>query len=136
LTLAADSSVSVPALVGDHEDHDLAEAALARADVTIAHTVAETYSVLTRLPPPRRLDGTAAAALIDSRLAARWITLDPDAYARALLRLAAHGVTGGAAYDGLIALTAAEHDAELVTLDRRATRTYRRLGVRFTLLGR
>jgi predicted nucleic acid-binding protein len=44
------------------------------------------------------------------------------------------GVSGGAVYDGLIALTAAHYEAELLTLDRRAERTYRRCGVRYRLL--
>ena len=135
MTLAYDSSVSIPALVEDHRHHEIAATAVAEADVTVAHTAAETYSVLTRLPFPLRLDGAAAAALIDARLPGRWIALDAGAYADALRRLAAHGVAGGMAYDGLIALTAANHDAGLVTLDARASRTYRRLGVRFSLLG-
>jgi predicted nucleic acid-binding protein len=37
-------------------------------------------------------------------------------------------------HDSLIALTALEHDLELLTRDRRAVRSYRVLGVRFTLL--
>ena len=39
------------------------------------------------------------------------------------------GVTGGAIYDGLIAVTARTHDATLVSLDQRASMTYARLGV-------
>jgi hypothetical protein len=44
-------------------------------------------------------------------------------------RFADAGVSGGAACDGLIALEAAAHDETLATLDGRAQRTYRRLGV-------
>lgn len=44
------------------------------------------------------------------------------------------GVSGGAAYDGLIASVAAEHDATLLTLDRRAIATYERFGASFLLL--
>lgn len=45
------------------------------------------------------------------------------------------GVSGGAVYDALIALTAAEHGAELLTRDRRAEETYRRCGAKYRLLG-
>ena len=49
-------------------------------------------------------------------------------------RLAAAGIGGGATYDGLIALTAIEHDLELLSRDRRAARTYGALGARFQLI--
>jgi predicted nucleic acid-binding protein len=45
------------------------------------------------------------------------------------------GVSGGAVYDALIALTAAEHEAELLSLDGRAEATYRRCGANYRLLG-
>jgi predicted nucleic acid-binding protein len=44
------------------------------------------------------------------------------------------GVSGGAVYDALIALTAAEHEAELLSLDG-AEATYRRCGANYRLLG-
>ena len=43
-------------------------------------------------------------------------------------------LTGGAAYDGVLALTAAAHRAELLTRDRRAATTHEALGVRYRLL--
>jgi predicted nucleic acid-binding protein len=62
------------------------------------------------------------------------VTLDAGDHANAPKRLALVGVKGGATYDGLIALTALEHDLELVSRDRRAARTYRALGARFRLI--
>jgi predicted nucleic acid-binding protein len=62
------------------------------------------------------------------------VALDADAHARAPERLAAAHVSGGATCDGLIALTALEHDLELLSRDRRAARTYSALGIRFQLL--
>jgi predicted nucleic acid-binding protein len=135
LRRAADSSVAIAALLADHEDHEKAERALRSTDATVAHAAIETYGVLTRLPPPRRVGREQAALLIDARLPADWLTLDGRAQAVMLRRLASEGVSGGASYDGLIALTALEHEAELLTLDRRATRAYVRLGVRFVLVG-
>jgi predicted nucleic acid-binding protein len=134
LTRAADSSVCIPALLEDHKHHPAAEAALSRTDVTIGHVALETYSVLTRLPPPLRMPVVQAAALLHRALPASWITLEGSTHAQALGRLAAAGVAGGGAYDGLIALTAAHNGAELLTLDARASRTYGRLGVAFKLL--
>jgi predicted nucleic acid-binding protein len=131
---AADSSITIAALVADHEAHGLAEDALEQCATTIAHVAIETYSVLTRLPPPRRLVSADAAALIDARLPSKRATLDADEHVQAPARLAAAGISGGATYDGLIALTALEHDLELVTRDRRAERTYRALAAPYRLL--
>jgi predicted nucleic acid-binding protein len=131
---AADSSVAIAAILADEEAHDLAEDALKQCTTTIAHVMAETYSVLTRLPPPRRLVNAEAAAIIDARLPATYATLDASMYAKAPARMAAAGVSGGATYDGLIALTALEHDLELLTRDKRAERTYRALNVPYQLL--
>jgi predicted nucleic acid-binding protein len=131
---AADSSVTIAALLNDHPAHDAAADALAECKTTIAHVAIETYSVLTRLPGPDRVDAKIAATVLDKRLAATYATLDADKYASAPARLAAAGVSGGATYDGLIALTALEHDLELITRDRRAERTYRALNVPYKLL--
>jgi predicted nucleic acid-binding protein len=134
VTAAADSSVAIAAILADHEAHDQAEDALRETDATIAHVAFETYSVLTRLPPPLQLTADTAASIVDVRLPHPWATLDAKAHASALAMLAAAHVSGGATYDGLIALTALEHDLELLSRDQRATRTYRALGVRFKLL--
>jgi predicted nucleic acid-binding protein len=134
VTLAPDSSIAIAALITDHEAHDVAERALAECTATIAHVAVETYSVLTRLPPPHRLDAATAAELIARRLPCERFTLDADCHAGAPLRLAGARVSGGATYDGLIALTALQHDLEIVSRDGRAERTYRSLGARLRLL--
>ncbi len=130
----ADSSIAIAAILADDEAHDLAEDALKRCTRTIAHVAVETFSVLTRLPHALRLKAPDAAAIVDARLPPTYVTLDANSYANAPARLAAAGVSGGATYDGLIALTALEHDLELVSRDRRAARSYRALDIRFTLL--
>jgi predicted nucleic acid-binding protein len=43
-------------------------------------------------------------------------------------------VAGGAAYDALVAATAAGHRAELLTCDRRALPVYERYGIRIRML--
>jgi toxin FitB len=134
VTQAVDSSVAIAAILADHDAHDVAEEALAKSASTIAHVASETYSVLTRLPAPLRLDAEIAARIVDERLPRSRVTLDADAHASAPATLASAHISGGSTYDGLIALTALEHDLELISRDRRAARTYRALGLRFQLL--
>jgi predicted nucleic acid-binding protein len=134
VSTAADTSIVLAALLADHEAHQAAAQALSACTMTIAHVALETYSVLTRLPPPHKVAPTTAATALQARLPAALLTLDANSYATAPSRMATAGVSGGAAYDGLIALTALEHDLELVSRDTRAARTYRALGVHFRLL--
>jgi predicted nucleic acid-binding protein len=131
---AADSSVTIAALLADHPAHESASEALAACEATIAHVAVEAYSVLTRLPAPHRVDAGTAATVLKERNSAVHVTLDPSEYAQAPTRLAASGVSGGATYDGLIALVVLEHDLELLTRDKRAVRTYRALDVAYQLL--
>lgn len=131
---APDTSVVIAALLTDHPAHEGASEALAICETTIAHVAAETYSVLTRLPAPHRAGASTAATALQERLPSTYLALDASNHAGAPSRLAAAGVSGGATYDGLIALTALEHDLELLSRDSRAARTYGALGARFQLL--
>lgn len=67
-------------------------------------------------------------------LAARFpepfLRLSEAAYRQFILGLTERGISGGAAYDALVAATAAAHGAELVTCDRRALPVYERYGLR------
>ena len=132
---AADSSVTIAALLDDHPAHDAAADALAACKATIAHVAIETFSVLTRLPAPNRAEPSIVVTALEERLPSAYVALDAGSYEQAPSRLTAAGVAGGLTYDGLIALTALEHEPELVSRDRRAARAYRALGVRCTLLG-
>jgi predicted nucleic acid-binding protein len=131
---APDSSVTIAALLADHSAHKTAADALARCKTTIAHAAIETYSVLTRLPAPHRVDAAAAATVLKARLPTTYATLEANTYPHVPARLAAAGVSGGATYDALIALTALEHDLELISRDKRAERTYRALNVPYELI--
>jgi hypothetical protein len=90
--------------------------------------------VLTRMPPPHRLEPAVVRDLLG-----QWFpparTLAPSASLSCSLveRCSECGVSGGAAYDALVGLTVAETAILLVTRDRRAARTYERVGVRFEL---
>jgi len=96
--------------------------------------LAETYAVLTRLPGDLRLDPADAATLIGERFAAS-LTLDAERFHTLPESLARLGIAGGAVYDALVALAAAEHGAELGTRDLRAKETYERVGARVALAG-
>lgn len=60
--------------------------------------------------------------------------LSEHAAAELLTRLGTLGVAGGAVYDALVGAAAVEHGLTLLTRDRRAADTYRRVDVKFTLL--
>jgi predicted nucleic acid-binding protein len=131
---AADTSVVVAAFASWHEGHRPAVVALARAPRLPAHVYLESFSVLTRLPPPHR----APAAVVADFLAARFpeaALLLPGREHQQLLRDAVrHGVAGGAVYDALIAATARRAGALLLTRDRRAVAVYERFGVRYEMV--
>ena len=55
--------------------------------------------------------------------------------AKLIPEFAERDIRGGATYDALIAATAREAGARLVTCDRRALSVYERLGVRVQFLG-
>ena len=135
MTQAVDSSIAIAAVLADHEAHELAEDALSRSTRTIAHVAIESYSVLTRLPPPLRLGATSAVAILRARLPGAWVALDADEHAEALQSLAAAQVSAGAAYDGLIALTARARGSGSCSPRTAARRAQRAVGARFRLLG-
>ena len=135
--IAADTSVVVAALAGWHEAHDVAWAAVAAAGrVRLpAHCLLEAYSVLTRLPPPHRMDPRSVRHLLLASFGEAPLTLGGEAHAALLDELVDAGVSGGATYDALIGVTAASHGALLLTRDARAVRIYAALGVRVQMVG-
>lgn len=134
--IAVDTSVVVAMLATWHEGHDAVSAALRDlGDVQLpAHVALESYSVLTRLPPPHRLAPTPVLAFLNRRFPGTWLALDPEGH-RELLREAGDlHLSGGAVYDALVGATARRAGARLLSRDRRAVRVYRTLGVDHRLL--
>lgn len=132
--IVIDSSVAIAAFASWHERHERARAVVAAAPAVVAHSVLETYSVLTRLPEPHRVEAAAVAAYLERQFATPPLALDGRRQRALVGRLSSAGIVGGAVYDALIAVTAQAHDAMLVSLDARAATTYARCGVRFELL--
>ena len=64
-----------------------------------------------------------------------YLRLDARAYKAFVLELPERAVTGGGAYDALVAATAAAHGVTLITCDRRAASLYDAYGVRATYIG-
>lgn len=129
-----DSSVAVPLVVVDHEHHRLAVRALRGRRLGLAgHAAFETYSVLTRLPPPVRRTPAAVEQLLRASFpATRWLGAD-DA-ASLFRRLAELGISGGSVFDALVGTVAVAHDLPLVTRDTRALDVYRALDVQLELM--
>jgi predicted nucleic acid-binding protein len=125
---AVDSSVVIAAFATWHEHHALARKAMSSQPRLVAHAAVESYSVLTRLPPPHRAHPSIVYAFITERFTEPFLTLSEAGYQELLATLGAGRILGGPAYDALIAFTAAEHQATLLSLDRRATATYEAFG--------
>jgi predicted nucleic acid-binding protein len=131
---AADTSLVIAAFASWHEHHEAARRALDGGLRLIDHCALETYSVLTRLPPPHRISGAVVRDFLAARFPGPLLRLSAAAYKDFILGLPDRGVTGGGAYDALVAATAAGCGVELITCDRRALPVYERYGVRARLL--
>ncbi|HUH70278.1 MAG TPA: type II toxin-antitoxin system VapC family toxin [Mycobacterium sp.] len=130
-----DTSVAVALVVADHEDHEDTFRALRRRALGLAgHAAFETFSVLTRLPPPARRTPATVAQLL-TRTFPETKFLGAGAAASLLSELGAAGIAGGAVYDALVGAVANEYRLTLATRDRRAMEVYRTLDVDIELLG-
>ncbi len=130
MTIAVDTSVAIPLVVRSHHDH----AAVVRwwngQEVALTgHSLAETYSVLTRLPGDARLAPADAARLLNARFSGP-LLLSRSRSRKLLDTLSRLSIAGGAVYDALVALAAQEHAVSLATRDARAQGTYDAVGVK------
>jgi predicted nucleic acid-binding protein len=100
----------------------------------VAHAAIESYSVLTRLPPPHRAGEQVVAEFLRRRFGRRWVGLSVQEHRNALGTFPSLGIRGGATYDALIGATAARAGATLVSLDERALPVYAAVGADVDLL--
>ena len=126
----ADTSAVIAAFASWHENHEAARRALDSGLRLVEHCALESYSVLTRLPPPHRASGTLVRQFLEARFPQRFLRLSERAYRDFVFGLPDHEVKGGGAYDALVAATAADAGFELVTCDRRARPIYERYRVK------
>lgn len=129
-----DSSVAIPLVVADHEHHQSVARALRGRRLGLAgHAAFETYSVLTRLPPPVRRTPEAVERLLRTSFPATRF-LGADAAASLFRQLASVGASGGSVFDALVGAVAVAHGVSLVTRDIRALEIYRALDVQLELI--
>lgn len=129
-----DTSVAIALVSGDHPFHAPTLGQLDGMTLGLSgHAAFETFSVLTRLPPPNRRSPDVISALLAANFPESRF-LSAEAATLLLVGLPELGLSGGSVYDALVAAAANEHGHTLMTRDRRAVGTYQRLGVAFELL--
>ena len=114
-----DTSVLVPVFYGDHVHHQASLELFIRYERTTgfcgAHSLAEVYSTLTRMPGKHRISGEQAMLFIGSlRERLSIIAMDGEEYADALATSAAAGIVGGGIYDAMLAHCALKAGAETI----------------------
>jgi hypothetical protein len=133
--LALDTSAAVPYVLASHTAHADVRNHVGRRDAVLtAHSLAETYSVLTRLPGDARIQPGDTVTLLDANFGSPVLLQDETARSLPSV-LAPLGIAGGAVYDGLVALAARSAGIPLGTRDRRAAATYQALDVTVELVG-
>ena len=132
--LALDTSVAVPYLMRSHVAHAVARRHVGtRQPRLTGHSLAETYSVLTRLPGDARLTPDDAVTLLKANFTTPAL-LNAKTAAAIPSVLAPLGIAGGAVYDALVALAARQAHLPLATRDKRAASTYAALKVEVELV--
>ena len=121
-----DTSVLVPVFYGDHTHHQASLALFIQFDRSTgcrgAHSLAEVYSTLTRMPGRHRISGEQAMLFIGSiRERLSIIALDGDEYCDALQASATLGIVGGGIYDAMLAHCATKAKARRSTPGTPAT---------------
>lgn len=132
MRICPDTSVLFPSLVRHHEDYARTSRELdwriEQGDefVFAAHTLIETYSTLTRVPPRFRLSAQIAFDSVARLVAGRpVVALTAEEYLDLLRGAPARRVSGGRVYDALIAATAVKAGADaILTLNRRHCRCW------------
>jgi predicted nucleic acid-binding protein len=132
--ITCDTSVLVAGFARWHTDHSAAAAAIRRVGAIVDHVAVETFSVLTRLPPPRRVPAHLVTAFLEGHFPDSVPRLTSAASPDVLDIAVRGGIAGGAVYDIVVALAAQRGGAVLLSLDRRAAATYSVAGVDYELL--
>jgi predicted nucleic acid-binding protein len=112
-----DTSVLVPVYYGDHEYHDRSMRVFRKftqAQASCgAHSLAEVYSALTRMPGRDRISAEQAILFVDDlRDRLTVVSLTADEHAQGLRKYGAMGIVGGTIYDTLLAHCALKARAE------------------------
>jgi predicted nucleic acid-binding protein len=123
-----DTNVLIAAFLQNHPHHEEARPVLERIKAgkdtgfVAAHSLAEAYAVLTRLPGESRVATTVAWQLISQNVVKDFslIALTAREYSDTIATASVDGVEGGRTYDALILKAAAKSGAEKIyTLNAR-----------------
>lgn len=114
-----DTSVLVPVFYGDHIHHQASLGLFIQFSKSTgccgAHSLAEVFSTLTRMPGKHRISGEQAMLFIGStRERLSIVSLNGNEYADALEASAALGIVGGTIYDAMLAHCAIKAKAEAI----------------------
>ena len=114
-----DTSVLVPVFAADHLHHHASLEIFLRFGkrdgCCAAHSLAELYSTLTRMPGRHRVSGEHAMLFVgEVRDRHKLITLDENEYYAAIERASGRGVMGGTIYDALVAGCALKARADTI----------------------
>ena len=117
-----DTNVIVAAFLRGHPHHNRARPVLERIKAgqdqgfVAAHSLAEIYAVLTRLPGASQVAPTIAWRLISENVVKNFTTvaLTSKEYAQTLEKAAADGVEGGKTYDSLLLAAAAKSEVDRI----------------------
>lgn len=86
------------------------------------------------MPPPHRAPSRLVIEFLDAQFDGALIALTSRGYGDVLREADASGIAGGAVFDALVAFTAREAGVPLISMDRRAARTYRAVAVEHRLV--
>jgi len=120
-----DTSVLVPLFYGDHVHHSPSQELFIQFNQSTgccgAHSLAEVYATLTRMPGKRRISSEQAMLFIGNiRERLSIVVLDGEEYFDTLQASAARGIIGGAIYDAMLARCALKSKArEIYTWNTR-----------------
>lgn len=124
----------IAAFASWNEKHEAAVEALGDVRDLVAHVELEAYSVLTRLPEPLRVEPSLVSEYLREDFSGERMVLPEPERRTFVERLAGLSISGGAVYDASVAAAAEHHGRTLLSCDRRAARTYEKLGIDVTYL--
>ncbi len=114
-----DTSVLVPLFYRDHVHHGPSQELFIQFNQSTgccgAHSLAEVYATLTRMPGKRRISGEQAMLFVGNiRERLSIVALNGEEYAYALQTSASRGIVGGAIYDAMLAHCALKSKAQAI----------------------
>ncbi len=108
MSIFLDTSVLVPVFLGDHPNHESSFNLFATCEPgsasCAAHSLAEVYATLTRIPVPHRASPEQAIQCIEKmQRQLRLVSMDGSEYLATIRTTASQRIAGGTIYDSLIA---------------------------------